>query len=84
MPSGDIIVANPPAGWSPVVVKSDRPDGYGGDYAWTSSPAVEGLMILLTAVAVPVAIVRWTRRFRRSGLGARYRRWKPPFALQDR
>jgi hypothetical protein len=44
------------------------------DYAWTHSAAVEGFFVVLTAVVVPVALVRWTRRLRSL----------PPFAARRR
>jgi hypothetical protein len=34
------------------------------DYAWTHSAPVEGFFVVLTALVVPIAITRWSRRLR--------------------
>lgn len=61
--TGDAVyVVTAPAGAeAALAAPPPRPQG---DYGWTESPAVEGLFVVLTAVAVPVAIVRWARRLR--------------------
>ncbi len=68
-PGGAAYVANPPSGASPLVLV--EPPGAQAsitwrqdDYAWTHSTLVEGFFVVLTAVVVPVAIMRWTRRLR--------------------
>jgi hypothetical protein len=59
-------LANTPPGMPPLVdghpaIAIARPPG---DYAWTHSAPVEGFFVVLTAVVVPIAIVRWSRRLR--------------------
>jgi len=59
-------LANTPPGTSPLadghaaVAIGRSPD----DYAWTHSAQVEGFFVILTAVVVPIAIMRWSRRLR--------------------
>ena len=57
-------VANAPAGATTLALLQPPGGLRRDDYAWTHGTAVEGFFVLLTAVVVPVAIVRWTRRLR--------------------
>lgn len=67
-------MASAPDGLAPAAIASLRGYVPHDDYAWTHTPQVEGFFAVLTAILVPVAIMRWTRRLRRMRQAAARRR----------
>jgi hypothetical protein len=61
----DAFMAGAPDGLAPAAIVSLPGYVPHDDYAWTHTPQVEGFFAVLTAIVVPVAIMRWTRRLRR-------------------